>query len=61
MLGERNRRSKTEFNEFDSFIFSLEENTPSHAWRRGQMKFRVREAREKVRVAQWQLQYEPLL
>jgi len=61
MLGKRNRTSKTEFNEFDSFIFSLEENTPRQTWRRGQMKFRVREAREKVRVAQWQLQYEPLL
>jgi hypothetical protein len=60
MLGKRNRKSKTEFNEFDSFIFSIEENTPRQTWRRGQMKFRVREARETVKAAPWPLQYEPL-
>jgi hypothetical protein len=45
------------------FFITTSENqkkasTPSHAWRLRQMKFRVREAREKVKAAQLQMQYE---
>ena len=57
--GKGIEQMKTEFNE--SFVCSLEQQTPRQTWRSRQMKFRVRAGRERVMAAQWPLQYKPLL